>query len=357
MERFYALEVADEHRWLEMLNRVGRYDVYHLPSYHRLSEISGEGKGIFLNYVRGDLVIVFPLLIRRIDSIPGLESIGQNWYDAVSVYGYAGPIASREVSIREKVSFWGYLKEYFDSARLVSIFSSVHPLLGQEFILNGFGEIVPTNPTISIDLTLPSDVQWSNYRKSHRNGINRLIKKGFVCIEDKEKCYWDEFINLYYNTMKRLNATSYYYFPKDYFLFIKENMSDLYKLFICFFNNEIVNASIYTYCQGIIQAQLEGVREEYIEMSSGKLVENTVRLWGNEIGAHTFHLGRGLGGAKDSLFHYKKGFSKREHSFNFWRYINNNKIYEELIQERCRITSIKPDNSYFPRYRHPVFSK
>ena len=132
-------------------------------------------------------------------------------------------------------------------------------------------------------------------------------------------------------------------------------MNDVFKLFVCLYNGEVVNASIYTNCRGIIQAQLEGVREDHAKMSTGKLLEDTVRLWGNEIGAHTFHLGRGLGGAVDSLYYYKKGFSKREHPFYFWKHVNNVEIYKHLIEKLRVKTGIEPDNNYFPLYRHPSF--
>lgn len=355
MQRFEVLEVSDQDRWIELLDQVEKYDFYHLPSYHRLSEISGEGKGVLLSYISDDLVVLFPLLIRNIDAVPGLESVGQDWYDAVSVYGYAGPIASRYLKQNEKDLFWGHLVEYFNFVRLVYVFSSFHPLFKQESIFHGFGEIIPTSPTISIDLTLSPDEQWRNYRKGHRKGVKKLNKLGYECIEDKNMQYWEVFIELYYKTMKRLNASSYYFFPEEYFSFIKEQIQDRYRLFVCMHNKKVVNASLYTFCQNIIQAHFEGVHEDYAGMSTGKLVEDTVRLWGNEIGAHSFHLGRGLGGAKDSLYYYKKGFSKREHPFYYWSFINNRTIYQQLVQEQYRITGANPGEYYFPLYRHPAF--
>lgn len=356
MEKFEVINVEDDIRWMQMLQQVKTYDVYHLPSYHRLSEINGEGKGVLLGYTKDDLVVVFPLLLRNIDSISGLESIGKNWYDAVSVYGYAGPLASRELNPTEKVSFYSHLQDFFDASKIVSVFTSVNPLLGQASILSGFGNLIPTNPTISIDLTLPQEIQWRNYRKSERNRINGLIKKGFICMEDTYKKYWDGFVDLYYATMKRVCASNYYYFPPKYFFFMKSKMKKLVRLFVCFYDNKLVSAGTVTSCHGIIQTLIGGVTMgEYSHLGPGRLLINTIRLWGNEKGDHTLHLGRGIGGQNDSLLHYKKGFSKREHPFYFWRLINNHKIYYKFIEILLCKTCINPEGDYFPEYRNPTF--
>jgi hypothetical protein len=354
MEIFDAIDVNAEDRWIELLEKIGVYDVYHLPSYHKLSEISDKGKAVLLSYVRNNLIVVFPILLRKIDSISIFETVGEGWHDAVSVYGYAGPLSSRVLSKKEKKYFWGHLKEYFDSARIVSVFSSIHPLLNQKDLLNGFGEIISTNPTLSIDLTLPPEVIWGRYRKRYKSQINQLKRKGYNCFEDKDKFYWNEFIDSYYESMRKINATGYYFFPRDYFAYIKDKMSDFVKLFVCFHENILVHAATITYCNGIIQYHLVGaVENDHKEIGPGKLLIDSVRHWGVERKAYNFHLGRGFGGAEDTLLHFKKGFSNKENAFYLWRLLNNNEIYDELVNELKRKTGIGSRNSYFPAYRQP----
>jgi hypothetical protein len=352
MERFEVLGLTDENRWLDMFHQVGIYDIYHLPVYHRLSEISDEGKGILITYTKDDLIVLFPLIVRMIANVPGLEITGQGWYDAVSVYGYSGPVASRALTKKEKVQYYASLMEYFDSAGIVSVFSSIHPLLGQAELLEGYGDLVPTAPTISIDLTLPKEIQWNNYRKRYKSKINQLKKLGYSCYEDKEKEKWDIFIDLYYELMRELNASPYYFFPMEYFSFLKNEMNDFVNLFICLHEGEVIHSAIVTCCNDIVQYHLVGaVKGGHKAMSPGKLLIDTVRLWGIEKKARSLHLGRGLGGAKDSLLHFKEGFSKQENTFWFWRFIANINKYQQFSQTLAITNFLDVDNNYFPIYR------
>ena len=352
MERFEVVEIANEDRWFEMLNQVGKYDIYHMPAYHSLSEQSDGGKGILITYTRDDLIVVFPLMIRMVADVPGLEVIGQGWFDAVSVYGYAGPIASRKFTDKEKANYFNYLLEYFNYAKIVSVFSSIHPLLRQADLLEGLGEMIPTAPTISIDLTLPQEVQWKSYRKRYKSKINQLKKLGYSCYEDKEKLNWETFVDLYYKLMKSIDASPYYLFPREYFSFIKHKMNDYVRLFVCLHEEEVIHAAIVTSCNYILQYHLVGdVKSGHKAMSPGKLLIDSVRLWGIEKGARYFHLGRGLGGAEDSLLHFKKGFSKQENTFWFWRFIANINKYQHFSQTLGITNFSDVDANYFPIYR------
>ncbi|UNC93589.1 GNAT family N-acetyltransferase [Candidatus Contubernalis alkaliaceticus] len=355
MESFEVLEIEDDTRWLEELKQVGTFDIYHLPSYHRLSETAGEGRGVMIIYKNNGLTVLFPLLLRRIQDLPFVKDMGKGFKDAVSVYGYGGPVASRMPVEEEKASFWKCLLDYLNSARVISVFSSLHPLLGQENILRGLGEIMPTSPTISIDLTGTEEAQYSDYRKSHRRRLKGLEKEGCVCFEDREKQYWEEFEEIYLETMERANASRYYFFSKEYFSFLKKEMAQDIHLFVCLKGSTVINAGTASLCNGIVQAHLGGTRKHYLALSPEVLSVDTLRAWGKEKGAHTLHLGRGFGGADDSLLHFKKGFSKRDHSFNFWKCIIRKDIYSQLYGELCRKTGVQPEGAYFPAYRHPAF--
>ena len=90
-----VLRTVDCDEWLAVLRECGAHDFYHLPQYHALAEDQGEGEGRLFVYRENDSVIVLPLLLRSLEGIPGVESTGERRFDASSVYGYAGPLASR----------------------------------------------------------------------------------------------------------------------------------------------------------------------------------------------------------------------------------------------------------------------
>jgi sugar O-acyltransferase (sialic acid O-acetyltransferase NeuD family) len=351
--------IGAEHQaeWEELLLRARRHDFYHLPSYHLLADKRGEGKARLFVYQDRDRFVALPLLIRSIESVPGLESAGKGLYDATSVYGYAGPLTSKAELTGEFLDdFRRALLSALREARVVAVFSRLHPLIDQQAVLSGLGESQVTGRTVSIDLTLPPDVQSSQYRQGHRYEINRLRRMGATCQDDTELHHLDEFVSMYGDTMARAGATGHYLFERDYFRDIVL-MSGAH-LFICTLNGETICGGLFVLCGGIVQYHLSGVRPEYQKLAPTKLMIDEVRLWANEQKAAVLHLGGGLGSQGDSLFDFKAGFSDRRHEFSVWRWVVEPVTYESLCSakevwnRRSGLRSVTAD--YFPAYRSPT---
>ena len=60
-------------------------------------------------------------------------------------------------------------------------------------------------------------------------------------------------------------------------------------------DSEVVSGGLFTLCDGIVQYHLGGTRNTALKLSPMVLIFETVRQWANENGAHTFHLGGGVG--------------------------------------------------------------
>jgi len=344
------LTTDDSDRWNKVLSKV-KHDFYHLPSYHKLAEIMGEGKAMMIVYKEDDYIICYPFLLREIKEV-GNVKINGDFKDISSVYGYAGPLKSGKIPVDIKRKFIQYLNEFLLNNNVVTLFSRLHPLLEQTDLIFELGEITEVGPTISIDLTQSLEVQRKNYARSYKYQINRLIRNGYHVKESTDDFYWNEFIRIYYKTMDRVNAAEYYYFEKSYFDFMKNNMNDVVKLFVCIVNDKVVSGGIFSLCNKIIQYHLGGSDPEYLKYSPIKLIFDEVRLWGNKMGAEIFHLGGGVGGRRDSLFKFKLGFSKNQHTFRIWKYIANLEVYNELKKIALNFNDLNED-TFFPIYRHP----
>ncbi|HYX07003.1 MAG TPA: hypothetical protein VE912_09760, partial [Bacteroidales bacterium] len=70
--------------WNMLLQEIGHYDFYHTFDYHSVEMLDNEVPTL-LKYTERDYIIALPLLIRKIGNT--------DYYDATSVYGYAGPIS------------------------------------------------------------------------------------------------------------------------------------------------------------------------------------------------------------------------------------------------------------------------
>lgn len=110
-------------------------------------------------------------------------------------------------------------------------------------------------------------------------------------------------------------------------------------------------AGIFTCCHDIVQYHLGGTKDKGLALSPARLMFDTVRLWATDLGYKTFHLGGGVGGHKDSLYQFKKGFSKTEHSFYLWKWVIDSQSYDHL----CQTKNLDPTASdFFPAYRSPT---
>jgi hypothetical protein len=354
------LRSEQQAEWLEALDRCPQHDFYHLPGYHALAERHGEGTARLFIHEEGEHLIAVPLLLRPLRSVPGLARAPAAWQDATSVYGYAGPVASsRKTPARIVRSFQVALTRALRKEQVVSVFSRLHPLLSQAPLLAGLGSCRQTARTVAIDLTLPPRVQRAHYRKSHKWGINRLRHLGVSGRHDHEFRHLDTFVDIYHETMRRVGAASYFYFPHSYFRELVAEGTPHVHLFVCLLEDQVICAGLFLDRAGIVQCHLSGTRDASLDLAPSKLLVDEVRLWAHARGRRMLHLGGGTTNrADDSLLQFKTGFADRTHSFLTWRWVVDSAAYAELVNLSAQWNEhqgLSPSAvDYFPKYRAPT---
>ncbi|MBI1831326.1 MAG: GNAT family N-acetyltransferase [Planctomycetes bacterium] len=351
-----VLTTKESASWMNVLHECGRYDFYHLPRYHALAEQAGEGMAHLFVHREAGHTIALPLLIRSLAGLPGAQA---NWNDATSVYGYAGPIGSAapEPVIRH---FQEALQERLRELEVVALFSRLHTFFPQQELLAGLGDCQTLKQTVSIDLTQPIEKQRAGYRKNHKEGVNRLRRAGLKCVEDTDRRYLADFVALYHETMRRVDATPEYFFPRAYFEELLASLETPARLFVCLQGSQVVCGGVFIHCCGILQYHLGGTRDDALRAAPMKLLVDDVRLWANREGHSVLHLGGGVScGADDQLLHFKLGFSDRVHDFRVWRWILNADAYQRLCDEKSkgdRLAGLQSSSGFFPAYRAPAIA-
>ena len=350
----------DHHdEWLDVLKNTTQHDFYHLPEYHALAEGRGEGRGCLVVYQEAPYSIAIPLLLRPVSAVAGLDGVGGGWRDATSVYGYAGPVTSHDdVPAPVLARFREGLTEALHEQRVVNLFSRLHPLLVQQPVLAGLGECASVGQTVSIDLTLPLDVQFSLYRANHKRGINRLRAMGATCEEYHGFDGLGMFMEIYHQTMRRVGAHSYYFFDTSYVEQFIQALAGNGHLFLCVIDDTVVCGGVFTVADGIVQYHLGGTKDDFLPLSPMKFVFDTVRRWATEQRLRVLHLGGGFGARDDSLFHFKAGFSNRRHETAIWRWVLVPDVHRMLCDQKAvwrRSNGLEVDcDDYFPAYRDPT---
>lgn len=351
------LQIDNKEQWLAAVERCRDYDTYHLPGYHWTAKENGEGEPyLFLLEHHGEFA-AFPFLLRPIKDLPGIPE--SSYFDATSVYGYAGPITSLDNRDEEfKRRFQEGLLEQLSELDIVSFFSRLNPLFQTDWLLEGLGDTVEVGPTVSIDLSNSKAEISRQMSTNHRRDMRKARHSGVAVIEDRKWDYLESFIESYYQTMSRKKAEKYYFFAEDYYHSLRRSLNDSARLFVAQSeSNEIVSSAIIFATGTTLQYHLGATPTKHLGISALKLILEEVTFWGKSNGYRRFHLGGGLGAVEDSLFRFKAGFSGARHEFKIYKLIISKERYIELVRKRnddSRHDRVSDDTaSYFPEYRQP----
>jgi hypothetical protein len=346
---------ADDPAWTEAL-RAATHDVYHFPGYARLCGRLEGGEARAFVASDGPSTFFVPLIVRN---VPGRLCNGQDLRDATVPYGYPGPLlaygdgvddADQRLFLHGAVrALMACLREH----RIVSVFARLHPLLPVDpAVLGQFGSVVPSGETVAIDLSRPEETLWRQMRSNHRRDISKAIGRGEVAERDATWAGLGAFVQAYRETMIRNGANPYYLFTDEYYETLREALGDHLHLWTVRAGSDIIAGALLTECNGIVQYHLGGTADRFLTGNPLKLLFHRAMAWFKMRGNRWLHLGGGVGGASDSLLHFKRGFSPDTFPFYTWRLVLDVDTYDELLA-RAGGTGA-PDAQpprFFPAYR------
>ena len=341
-----------EPEWVAAL-RATRHDVYHLPGYVDVDARRVGGQAVAYRYREGSRVLLQPLILRQ---VPGTDPDDHDAgplpgpvLDAISPYGYSGPVSDAPLA---DDGFWRRACEALPGclagAGVVSCFVRLHPLLPPRLdALARVGRLVQHGHTVTIDLRAEEQGQWAQVRPNHRRQINRARRSGItVSLDDWSRM--GEFVDAYHETMTRVGASPEYFFDREYFGGLHAALGEGAHLAIAEREGEMLAGGLFLSHAGILQYHLGATRTEHLPEQPIKLIFDDVRRWAGELGWTDFHLGGGVGGSEDSLFHFKAGFSRDRPAFFTWRLVCDPDAYHRLVER----AGVPPDaGGHFPAYR------
>ena len=340
--KYSTVSINDSEAWNAIVKEAITYDIYHTSDYHNLEQT---GQSILFVYRNEQTLIALPVIKRTIEN--------SFYVDCTSVYGYAGPISNTLFeNLDEQIigDFIQSLLSFFEAENIVSVFCRLHPIINQQSVLHTMGGVHNNGKTVAIDLRSSLETQRLKYRRSIRQKVNQLRKKGFTVKVADTNAEIEEFIEIYFETMVKVNASASYFFDKEYFFGLLDAKDFDTKLILAYLDGKITSGLLLTFSNSIVQTHLAATRNEFLYEGPMKLLFDEATLIGREAGMDYVHLGGGVGGNEDSLFEFKAGFSDTFLEFNTWRYIANQSAYDQLVQEKCGEGDLT--STMFPLYRH-----
>lgn len=329
------------------------FDIYFKDEYGKLYEDLPCEKYEIFRY-EDKIGTVSNRFIKRI--IPKELTGKYTYYDLITPYGYGGPIVEKLNFPNKKghliKNYEKSFQKYANKENIVSEFIRFHPILKNAEDFKQVYDVTFDRKTLGTDLARYDDPFQAEFSKSARKNIRRTLKQGVSYEVDENPSSIEEFLKIYNMTMDRNKADGYYYFGKEYFENIVNNINENTILVRAIYKDITIAAGLYFIYDKTIHIHLSGTLDEYLKFSPAYILRYAVTLWGKERGYKLIHHGGGRTNSKeDGLFRFKKRFAQNtEFDYYIGKKIWNKVMYKNLTTV-SKLEENNKSNNFFPLYR------
>ena len=210
--------------------------------------------------------------------------------DVVTPYGYGGPTGD---------GFWDAYEDWARERGVVSTFVRFHPLLANQ--QGAPIHVEQLAPTVAWRVEPGRDLLAGLHFK-HRNKVRKAENAGATVTAASGL---GDFVELYEDTMRRIDADPFYLFEPAYWELLGELPLARFDAAI---DGEVVASALCLASPPWLHYHLSGTTDKGRETGASTLVLLEAATWAQANGYERFHLGGGLGGKADSLHHFKARF-------------------------------------------------
>ena len=350
---FDASSAEDRDRWLALWGAWPQREVAAHPEYARLFLRPGES-AMCASLQNADGRVLLPFILRGFTGLQWAADF-QDYCDWATPYGYGGPFmwdaSAPDALARE---FWGGLDDWARSCGAVSGLMVQSPF--SEIILPQSGEVKLMVPNIVRTLELGGEELWMDYEHKVRKNVKTARRAGLWVSIDLKGERLREFLEVYYATMQRRDASDSYYFSDSFFEQITRELAGHFAFFHVLQDQRIVSTELVLVSQQNLYSFLGGTLADAFEARPNELLKHSVIEWGRQHGKMNFVLGGGHA-PRDGIFRYKRSFAPAgETAAPVALRVHDLQAYQAMVAARERFEratsgqwNARPD--YYPQYR------
>ena len=214
---FEVISFSDKASWKKIVqNKEIYYQWEYVDAFYKNEE------GIpYLAYAKNNDNYVFNVFLKRdvtTDEALKNEIEKDKYFDIITPYGYGGVDIAGEKDEDLLKYFFSEFEKYCKNNNIISEFLRLNPLADNYELYNNTDyQILNISKTVHIKLENEEQI-WNDMKSECRNTIRKAQKNNVIVKSGFSKEMLDEFIDLYNKTMKRLNATNYYFFSKVFII-------------------------------------------------------------------------------------------------------------------------------------------
>ena len=329
-----AIREVPPARWDEVLRTHGLNDIYASHGYVSATCLLEPGEPRLLELRDAEGSVFFPLIVRDIHGAERLR-------DVTTPYGYGGAFSSD--SSPPWPRFSDAYQEWCRRENVVSTFVRFHPRFSNEvgatsMQLSALAGVIGWRVGSGRDLL-------AGMHPHHRRLVRKATSAGIRPAVTEAPTSLEGFRSIYETTMRRLDATSFYFFNDDYWESLIRDLRDRLLLVESTLDEQVVAAVLCLDSAPWLHYHLGASDEVGRASGASHLALFAAAEWAQAKGYSRFNLGGGVGGHDDSLLSFKRRFDSDGLLPSYvGRQINDPIAYHEL-------SGVDPDGMFFPAYR------
>lgn len=282
-------------RWDELLAVRGCTDVYYLRGYLDSVTAIQPGRSAFLYLEAEEGFVVFPCAIR--------DQPGLGVRDATTV-GYGGPLALGADPPVER--FFELYEEWCAEQAIVTTFVRFHPLLANHSYAGPNFQREQVEGTVCWPLV--GDL-FAGMHRHHRRLVRKSEAVGVSVHVEIGPGQLDGFAALYEQTMARLGASTFHFFPEEYWRRLAQELGDRVILLEARLDGRTLGSVLCLATPPWLHYHLGATSDEARRLGVSHLLLYSAARFGAAHGYEQFHLGSGVGAGGGSLLEFKQRFS------------------------------------------------
>lgn len=346
--KVFTAEQAEE--WEKLVKSFTSWDVYYLPGYTKAFQANGDGDPLLFYYEEKgmravNVVMKRPVPVKRVEN--EADEALREYCDFVTPYGYGGFLFDGGFTPEAAERMFQAYEAFCVREKAAAEFVRFHPVLENAHKTERFYEVVDLGATVKMD-TSSKETIWQNMTSKNRNMIRKALKSGVRIRWGRDERLFLQFEEIYNATMDKVGADDYYYFDRDFYRSILEDLKYNALIFYAELQGKIIAMSILLFGGSGAHYHLSASRKEFQNLAPTNLILFEAACFACEMGKRTLHLGGGLGSRRDHLYSFKKQFNRYEDcTFSIGRKIYNQEVYDRL----CRLNGADRESGFFPAYR------
>lgn len=325
--------------WDGLLRHLGTTDVYLGHAYLESASLLGQGRPVYLHHMAPGGDVVFPFLVR--EATGGLGDVG-------TPMGYGGPVAAGQDP--PLASFFDAYEAWCGENGVVATFVRFLPPLGNQRLAEGRWHLEHIGHSIGWRVAERGrEDLLAGMSSHHRRVVRKALKSGLEVAVEEEPSELASFVALYEATMRRRDASPFYFFPEAYWRHLTGALRPTLVRADARVAGELVASMVCLASPPLLHYHLGASSEEGQALGANHLLFLETAAWAAETGFERFHLGGGVGGFEDSLYEFKRRFDEQGALPAFL----GKKVHDESAYLGLAGDDEIDYAGYFPAYRRP----